>query len=73
MDGGRVLRAALSFHESRRQATKTAASIARFLAFAMIAFGFVYDFWLIFIGFFILLAAGAEERAEDDDASHPKA
>jgi Zn-dependent protease len=70
MDGGRVLRSLLSFRESRSAATKTAATIARVLAFLMIAVGLLYDFWLIFIGFFVLLAAGAEERqvdAEDPD------
>ena len=63
MDGGRVLRAALSLHEDRRSATRTAARVARVIAIMMIAAGLAWDFWLVLIGAFVLFAAGAEEQA----------
>ena len=62
MDGGRVLRSALARHGDRRTATLRAAQVARWLAFLMIAVGFVYNVWLILIGAFVLLGAGAEEQ-----------
>ena len=71
MDGGRVLRAALSMHEDRSAATATAAKVARVLAIMMIAVGLAIDVWLVLIGVFVLLAAGAEERAADDDHGAP--
>lgn len=67
MDGGRVLRAALAMHEDRRVATRQAARIARFLAFAMIVVGFTYNVWFVLIGFFVLMAAGAEEAQAEQD------
>ena len=48
MDGGRVLRAALSMHEDRSTATATAAKVARVLAILMIATGLAIDIWLVF-------------------------
>ena len=71
MDGGRVLRAALSMHEDRSTATATAAKVARVLAILMIATGLAIDIWLVFIGVFVLMAAGAEERAVESD-DHPR-
>ena len=68
MDGGRVLRAGLAMHESRSKATKQAAQVARVLALVMIALGVVWDFWLVLIGIFVILAAGAEEAEEE---AHP--
>lgn len=61
MDGGRVLRAALSFRLGRRRATQIAARIGQALAF-------VFGFWglmsgnvvLVFIALFVFLAAQAE-------------
>lgn len=61
MDGGRVLRAALSFRLGRRRATQIAARIGQGLAF-------VFGFWglmsgnvvLVFIALFVFLAAQAE-------------
>jgi Zn-dependent protease/CBS domain-containing protein len=61
MDGGRVLRAALSFRLGRRRATQIAAWIGQALAF-------VFGFWglmsgnviLVFIALFVFLAAQAE-------------
>jgi Zn-dependent protease len=66
MDGGRVLRAALTMREDRARATATAAKVARFLAVLMIVAGLAFDVWLVLIGVFVLLAAGAEERAASD-------
>jgi len=63
MDGGRVLRSALARHRDRREATRMAAGIARVLAFVMIVAGLTYDIWLVLIGIFVLLGAGAEEQA----------
>lgn len=61
MDGGRVLRAALSFKLGRRRATEVAAMIGQGLAFV---FGFVGLFSgnaiLVFIAIFVFLAAQAE-------------
>ena len=67
MDGGRVLRAGLAMREDRSKATQQAAQIARFFALVMIAVGVVWDVWLILIGVFVILGAGAEEQ---DAAKH---
>lgn len=64
MDGGRVLRALLSFKLSRRKATQIAASIGQFLAVLFVFFGFFGNIWLIFIGIFIYLGAGGEAAYE---------
>ncbi len=64
MDGGRMLRALLAFRMSRARATQIAASIGQFLAIAFVFFGFFVNFWLVFIGIFIYLGAGAESRFE---------
>lgn len=64
MDGGRVLRALLSFRMPRRRATHWAARIGQGLAFV---FGFVGLFGgnvlLVFIAVFIYLAATAESQS----------
>jgi stage IV sporulation protein FB len=61
MDGGRVLRAALSFKLGRRRATEVAAMIGQGLAFV---FGFIGllngNAILVFIAIFVFLAAQAE-------------
>ena len=59
MDGGRVLRALLAFKYDRNKATRIAASIGQFLAIL-----FVSNIWLVFIGVFIYLGAGAEATFE---------
>ncbi len=64
MDGGRVLRALLSMKYDRATATNTAAKIGQFLAIGFVFLGFMYDFWLIFIGLFIFLGASGESRYE---------
>lgn len=69
MDGGRVLRAGLAMREPRSAATEQAARIARFLAFVMIVVGLVWDVWLVFIGLFVMLGAGAEEREDQSTDS----
>lgn len=64
MDGGRALRALLSFLTTRTKATQIAAGLGQFLAIAFVFFGFFYNFWLVFIGLFIFLGAGAEAGFE---------
>lgn len=64
MDGGRVLRALLSFKMDRTKATRVAAGIGQFLAIAFVFLGFFYNFWLVFIGLFIYLGAGGEAAYE---------
>jgi len=60
MDGGRILRALLAFKLSRRKATNIAAGIGQFLAILFVFLGFFTNIWLVFIGVFIYLGAGAE-------------
>lgn len=64
MDGGRVLRALLSMRYDRAVATSIAAKIGQFLAIIFVFFGFFYNPFLIFIGLFIFLGAGAESNFE---------
>jgi len=64
MDGGRILRAALSFKLSRDRATTIAAGIGQVFALAFVLLGLYANFWLIFIGIFIYLGAGAEAAFE---------
>jgi len=63
MDGGRVLRATLARHRSNLEATVLAARIARYVGMVMLVVGFLYDFWLLLIGLFVLMGARAEEGA----------
>jgi Zn-dependent protease/CBS domain-containing protein len=60
MDGGRILRALLGYKFNHARATEIAASIGQVLAIAIIFFGFFYNAFLIFIGFFIFLSAKSE-------------
>ncbi|MCX8079822.1 MAG: site-2 protease family protein [Bacteroidia bacterium] len=62
MDGGRVLRALLSYRMERYKATRIAAYIGQAIAVVFIFFGFFSNPFLIFIGLFIIL--GAESEAE---------
>lgn len=66
MDGGRVLRALLAMRFERVQATNIAAKIGQFLAIVFVFIGLLpgSNFWLIFIGLFIFLGAGAEANFE---------
>lgn len=60
MDGGRLLRAGLERRLGRTGSTIAAARIGRIGGALLIAVGFFYDVWLLFIGAFILLGASAE-------------
>ena len=62
MDGGRVLRALLSMKFDRARATNIAARLGQLLAIGFVFLGFYGNFWLVFIGLFIFLGAGGENR-----------
>tara|TARA_Y100001935_G_scaffold255660_1_gene270697 strand:+ start:38901 stop:39971 length:1071 start_codon:yes stop_codon:yes gene_type:complete len=62
MDGGRVLRALLAFKMKRSKATRVAASVGQLLAIGFVFFGLFYNPWLLFIGIFVFLGAGAESK-----------
>ncbi len=64
MDGGRVLRALLSMRLDRGKATRIAATVGQILAIGFVFTGLFYNFFLIFIGIFIYLGAGAESAFE---------
>ena len=63
MDGGRVLRALLSFGMNRGQATRIAASIGQAFAFGLGFLGLFGNPMLIFIALFVFLAASQESYA----------
>lgn len=62
MDGGRVLRALLSYKLERHQATKIAARIGQALAIGFVLLGFYYNPFLIFIGIFVFMGAQIESE-----------
>jgi stage IV sporulation protein FB len=64
MDGGRTLRAVLSFVRPEAEATRVAAWMGRALAIAMILYGLLApQFMLVFFGVFIYLGAAQEATA----------
>jgi Zn-dependent protease/CBS domain-containing protein len=64
MDGGRILRALLSYIRPEDQATRTAAWMGRMLAISMCVYGVVtQNFMLVFVAFFIYLGAAQESAA----------
>jgi CBS domain-containing protein len=69
MDGGRVLRALLAFKLKRARATQIAASIGQLLAIGFVFFGLFFNPWLLFIGIFVFLGAGAEARQVSENES----
>ncbi|MGI8515712.1 MAG: hypothetical protein ACR2NT_11385 [Acidimicrobiia bacterium] len=50
----------------RVRATILAASIGRWLAVALVAVGLWRNLWLVIIGIYLFMAAGAERRAATD-------
>ncbi len=64
MDGGRVLRAALSMRMSRNRATQAAAKIGQGLALWLGLIGLLYNPFLIFIALFVWIGAAAEASME---------
>jgi Zn-dependent protease len=67
MDGGRVLRAALSMRMDRVRATRAAASIGRALAVGLGFLGLAGNPFLILIAVFVWIGAGAEASAVEVD------
>ncbi len=65
MDGGRVVRAALSMRVGHHQATKVAANIGQALAMGMGILGLLYNPFLMFIAVFIWVGAAAESGMEE--------
>lgn len=66
MDGGRVLRALLSFFVGRARATTIAAGVGQALALGLVAFGLLSrppQLILSLIGVFVFFAAGQERRS----------
>lgn len=60
MDGGRVLRALLSFKLGRVRATQIAANLGQMLAIFFVFIGFFYNPFLILIGIFVFFGAYSE-------------
>lgn len=64
MDGGRILRALLALKFDRARATQIAANLGQVIAIGFVLLGLFYNIWLVFIGIFIYLGAGAEASQE---------
>ncbi len=62
MDGGRVLRALLSYKMGRVKATRIAAGIGQAIAVGFVILGFLGNPFLVFIGVFIFMGARGEEK-----------
>jgi Zn-dependent protease len=74
LDGGRLLSSLLWWRGgSRRRGVHQAVRVGRLFAYAMVGLGFAELFfgsvlngaWLVFLGWFLLSAAGAEERGAE--------
>lgn len=68
MDGGRILRALLSYKLERNLATKIAARIGQVLAIGFVFLGFFSNPFLIFIGIFVFM--GAQIESEYTESKH---
>lgn len=68
MDGGRVLRAALSMRMDRVRATRIAARIGQALAIGLGLLGLMGNPFLVLIAVFVWIGAGAEAGAAETDA-----
>ena len=64
MDGGRVLRAALTMRMNRNRATQIAARVGQGLALWLGLMGLLYNPFLIFIALFVWIGAAAEAGME---------
>ncbi len=64
MDGGRVLRAVLSWFMGAQQATRVSAFIARVLAVGLFALGVFYNPMLTLIAVFVFVGAGQEVQEQ---------
>jgi Zn-dependent protease len=75
MDGGRVLRALLSYVRPEEEATRMAAWMGRMLAISMGLYGLVFsELLLVFFAFFVWLgAAQRHSRARGNDHGVPQA
>jgi len=65
MDGGRVLRALLSFWMDKPRATRTAATVGQMLALWLGFMGLFYNPILVFIALFVWIGAAAEAGSEE--------
>lgn len=68
MDGGRVLRALLTFRLGKVKATKIASVIGQGMAFVFLIFGLFFNPFLILISFFIYFGAYGENKMVRLDA-----
>ncbi|NJB72184.1 Zn-dependent protease/predicted transcriptional regulator [Saonia flava] len=68
MDGGRVLRALLSFKMDRVNATSIAAGLGQFLAILFFILGFIFNPFLILIALFIFIGAQSEYQMVKQNA-----
>jgi Zn-dependent protease len=62
MDGGRILRALLSFKLNRNVATRIAARLGQFIAVGFIILGFFNNPFLVIIGLFVIMTAQMESE-----------
>lgn len=62
MDGGRVLRALLSYKYPRHVATRMAANVGQVIAVIFVLIGFFYNPFLILVGIFVYLGAQQEAK-----------